>query len=36
VLHLALLVLQHALLVAGIASPVESRAQVARRIARTQ
>jgi nucleoside permease NupC len=36
VLHLALLVIQHQLLVTGIASPVERRAQVARRIARTQ
>jgi hypothetical protein len=36
VLHLALLELHHALLVAGIPSPVERRAQVARRIARTQ
>jgi hypothetical protein len=36
VLHLALLVLHHALLVTGIASPIERRAQVARRIARTQ
>jgi nucleoside permease NupC len=36
VLHLALLVIQHQLLVAGIASPVERRARVARRIARTQ
>jgi hypothetical protein len=31
-----LLVLHHALLVAGILTPVERRAQVARRIARTQ
>ena len=36
VLHPALLVVQHAQLVAGIPSPVERRAQVARRIARTQ
>jgi hypothetical protein len=36
VLNLALLVLHHALLVAGIATPIERRAQVARRIARTQ
>ena len=36
VLHLALLVMQHQLLVVGIASPIERRAQVARRIARTQ
>jgi hypothetical protein len=36
VLYLALLVIQHQLLVTGIASPVERRARVARRIARTQ
>ena len=36
VLHLALLVVNHALLVAWIPSPVERRAQVARRIARAQ
>jgi hypothetical protein len=34
--HLAPLVMQHQLLVAGIPSPVERRAQVARRIARIQ
>jgi hypothetical protein len=34
--HLALLVVNHALLVAWIPSPVERRAQVARRIARAQ
>jgi hypothetical protein len=35
VLHLPLLVLNHALLVAGIPTPIQRRAKVARRVART-